>query len=110
MKQPSRLQSYLTITLCYVAAAVLGIWVFQAIDAALWLFLLIADLSATLFIWLTSVILNNASVYDPYLSVQPPIILGLPLFFWRIGNWFLFIGYCGVFLGGSPFNQLDDYL
>ena len=92
MKQPSRLQSYLTITLYYMAAAVLGIWVFQAVDAALWLSLLIADLSATLFIWLASLILNNASVYDPYWSVQPPIILGLTLYFFgetEIGSFLL---------------------
>jgi steroid 5-alpha reductase family enzyme len=92
MKQPSRLQSYLTITLCYMAAAVLGIWVFQAVDADLWLSLLIADLSATLFIWLASLILNNASVYDPYWSVQPPIILGLTLYFFgetEIGSYLL---------------------
>ena len=34
--------------------------------------LLIADVSATLVIWLFSLILHNASVYDPYWSVIPP--------------------------------------
>jgi steroid 5-alpha reductase family enzyme len=81
MKIPSRLQSYLIITLCYIAAALVGMWVFQALPAALWLSLLMADLGATLIIWILSQLLNNASVYDPYWSVQPPIILLLtPIF------------------------------
>lgn len=81
MKISSRLQSYLIITLCYMAAVLVGIWVFQALLTAMWLSLLIADLAATLFIWILSQLLNNASVYDPYWSVQPPIILGLTLIF-----------------------------
>jgi steroid 5-alpha reductase family enzyme len=81
MKISNRLQSYLIITLCYMAAALVGMWVFQALPTALWLSLLIADLGATLLIWILSQLLNNASVYDPYWSVQPPIILLLTLVF-----------------------------
>ena len=81
MPAHQRTQSYLTITLCYAAAAILGLWVFRALNFQVWLNLLVADLAATLFIWLASLILKNASVYDPYWSVQPPIILGLALIF-----------------------------
>ena len=81
MKISSRLQSYLIITLCYMAAALVGMWIFQALPTALWFALLIADLGATLIIWSLSQLLNNASVYDPYWSVQPPIILLLTLIF-----------------------------
>ncbi len=81
MAKEKRTQSFLTITLCYIAAAILGLWVFQALSAQLWLKLLVADLAATVFIWLASLVLDNASVYDPYWSVQPPIILGLALIF-----------------------------
>ncbi len=81
MKPTTRIQSYLLITLCYVLAAVIGIWVFNLLRSDFWLSLLIADLAATFFIWMTSLILNNASVYDPYWSVQPPIILALVLLF-----------------------------
>ncbi len=84
MKTSRRHQSYLIITLCYIGAALLGIWVFQALRTQLWLSLLIADLAATLFIWVASLLLGNASVYDPYWSVQPPIILTLTLIL--IGN------------------------
>jgi len=37
--------------------------------------LLIADITATLIIWIFSLILKNASLYDPYWSVIPPILL-----------------------------------
>lgn len=80
MKLSRRTQGYIIITLCYIAAALVAIQVYQSLSTAPWLSLLIADLAATLFIYLTSLVLNNASVYDPYWSVQPPIILGLTLF------------------------------
>jgi hypothetical protein len=81
MKTFNRLRSYFIITLCYIVAAVLGVLVYWVLPMSGWLSLLIADLVATLFIWIASVVLNNASVYDPYWSVQPPIILGLTLIF-----------------------------
>jgi steroid 5-alpha reductase family enzyme len=81
MAKTNRLQSYLIITICYIGAAILGIWLYSFLKLSPWLSLLIADLVATFFIWLTSLILKNASVYDPYWSVQPPIILGLTVIF-----------------------------
>ena len=81
MDKTNRLQSYLVITACYIGAAVLGIWIYHLLRTSPWLALLIADLAATFFIWMTSIILKNASVYDPYWSVQPPIILGLAVVF-----------------------------
>lgn len=75
MVKPNRLKSFIIITFCYIAAALWRIWVFQALPTALWLSLLIADLAATFIIWILSQLLNNASVYDPYWSVQLPIIL-----------------------------------
>jgi steroid 5-alpha reductase family enzyme len=41
----------------------------------LFLRVLIADVGATLFVFITGVVLRNASVYDPYWSVAPPVIL-----------------------------------
>ena len=40
-----------------------------------WLNILIADIIATVFTFIFSLILKNASVYDPYWSVQPIVIL-----------------------------------
>jgi len=39
--------------------------------------LILADLAATFVIWVSSLLLNNASVYDPYWSIQPVVILPL---------------------------------
>ena len=77
MKQlkSSRFFSFLIILIIYVLAIWLGISVYQHLPYAYWLNLLLADIAATVFIFLFSVILQNASVYDPYWSVQPIAIL-----------------------------------
>lgn len=80
MKPINRLFSFLIITLCYAAAAALGVLLYTRLTFVPWLNLLLADLAATLFIWVMSLILRNASVYDPYWSLQPVVILGLLIF------------------------------
>ncbi len=79
LEKSNRLTSFLLITGCYIPAALLGIWLYDLVRGPAWLSLLVADLGATVFIWVMSEILKNASVYDPYWSVQPPIILALAL-------------------------------
>lgn len=71
----SRAASFAVILIIYAVAAVFGVWVFGLFDLPWWLSLLIADALATVFTFIFSVMLGNASVYDPYWSVQPPIIL-----------------------------------
>ena len=71
----SRTASFAIIVAIYVLVAILGIIVYKNLDFAFYINLLIADVSATAFVFLFSVILKNASVYDPYWSVQPPVIL-----------------------------------
>ena len=62
----------------YAISIILGIVVFVSIDMfSLLVRLLLADLTAMLFIYISSLILNNASLYDPYWSVIPPIFLTL---------------------------------
>ncbi len=74
MKQ-SRVASFIAVTLIYIVATVAGIVVYRAFDLPWWLSLLIADVAATIVTFIFSVIFGNASVYDPYWSVQPPVIL-----------------------------------
>ena len=62
-------------TLIYLAATLVGLAVYSALDLEWWISLLIADIAATAFTFVFSVIFKNASVYDPYWSVQPPVIL-----------------------------------
>ena len=90
-KTPSRIGSYLIIALVYLAAAAVGILTFRALPFGLALSLLIADVVATALVFLFSLLFRNASVYDPYWSVQPPVILAavavgkpLSLFSWLL--------------------------
>jgi steroid 5-alpha reductase family enzyme len=60
----------------YILAAVLGILIFQLLDrSGFYLRLFVADIAATLFVWMCGTMVDNASVYDPYWSVAPLFML-----------------------------------
>lgn len=71
----SKALGILIITVIYIAASCLGVWLYFLLPFSFWLNLLIADVVATVFVFSFSVVLKNASVYDPYWSVQPIVIL-----------------------------------
>ena len=71
----NRVASFVAVALVYIIAAVIGITVYGMLDFPWWLSLLIADIAATVVTFIFSVIFGNASVYDPYWSIQPPVIL-----------------------------------
>lgn len=71
----NRVASFVAVALVYIIAAVVGITVYGMLDFPWWLSLLIADIAATVVTFIFSVIFGNASVYDPYWSIQPPVIL-----------------------------------
>ena len=71
----NRAASFAAVLLVYIIATVLGVAVYRALALTWWLSLLIADVAATVATFIFSVIFKNASVYDPYWSVQPPVIL-----------------------------------
>lgn len=71
----NRTASFAVVALVYILAALAGIAVYKALPFDWWLSLLLADLAATALTFLFSVVFKNASVYDPYWSVQPPVIL-----------------------------------
>ena len=71
----SRGASFAAAVLIYMIAGVVGILVFRALHYTTWLRLLLADVTATVVTFLFSLLFKNASVYDPYWSVQPPVIL-----------------------------------
>ncbi len=70
----SRVSSFVVITLIYAIAATAGILCYIYIPIAFWLRLLVADIVATVTVFLFSLLFHNASVYDPYWSVQPMVI------------------------------------
>ena len=71
----SRTASFIVVTLVYIISALVGVLSYRALDFDFWLSLLIADVIATVVTFIFSLIFGNASVYDPYWSVQPPVIL-----------------------------------
>ncbi len=71
----NRLLSFTIVALVYVIATVVGVFCYVLIDVDLWLDILIADIVATVVVFVFSLILKNASVYDPYWSVQPIVII-----------------------------------
>jgi len=71
----SRVASFFIIAIIYLIALFVGVFAYRALSCAWWLALLVADIISTVVVFIFSVILGNASVYDPYWSVQPPVII-----------------------------------
>ncbi len=71
----SRAESYIIITIIYILAFLTGLLTYDSVSGDLWLRLLLADVAATVLTFIGSLVLHNASVYDPYWSVQPAVIL-----------------------------------
>lgn len=68
--------SIAVITAVFCIAALAGLFVFHmSADSAggLWA-LWIADIAATVVVWIFGLIFKNVSVYDPYWSVAPPVM------------------------------------
>lgn len=62
-------------TAIYILAAAVGIVVFWRLPCHWIGSLLIADVAATVVTFIFSLLFHNASVYDPYWSVQPIVIV-----------------------------------
>lgn len=76
--------SFIIVALVYVLASLVGITVYTVLSFSWRWNLLFADVAATAFTFLFSVLLKNASVYDPYWSVQPLVILWALSFFYPL--------------------------
>lgn len=73
----SRKLSFLIITIVYLLAIVVGIVTYVLVwpyMLPIWA-LLVADVAATLLTWAAGLLYKNVSVYDPYWSVAPPVLL-----------------------------------
>lgn len=71
----NRAASFVAVALVYIFVTVVGVVFYRALALDWWLALLAADVVATAVTFLFSILFQNASVYDPYWSVQPPVIL-----------------------------------
>ena len=76
MIRTSRGLGLVVLLITYIAAALIGVAVFGALDGlGFYPRLFAADAAATLFVWFVGLLLQNASVYDPYWSVAPVVML-----------------------------------
>lgn len=73
----NRLISFITILIIYIIAGVIGVITYNQLKYDWWINLLIADVVSTIVTFIFSLIFKNASVYDPYWSVQPIVIIYL---------------------------------
>jgi len=87
--------------LVYSLAFVVGLYCYHRMRGGMYLLIFAADAAATLFIYLVSLPLGNASVYDPYWSVAPIVILPfatLNFGVWNAGTIAMLacVGYWGI--------------
>lgn len=77
----NRIFSFLVIFISYILAFAVGVFVYKKLSGSFtsadfsYLNLFIADVAATVFIYLVGMIFKNASLYDAYWSVQPLVII-----------------------------------
>ena len=71
----NRPASFAVVAAVYALASAAGVALYRSLTLDWWLSLLVADLLATVAVFVFSLIFKNASVYDPYWSVQPAVIL-----------------------------------
>ena len=84
----NRYAALAVIIFIYVLAVLCGLFTYDFFEerfsagggqSSFRLSLLLADIAATILVFIFSLIFRNASVYDPYWSVQPPVILALAI-------------------------------
>lgn len=74
-KEWSKSASLFIVLAVYILATVIGVGVYFMLPLNWWLSLFIADTAATVVVFIFSWIFKNASIYDPYWSVQPLVIV-----------------------------------
>lgn len=76
----SRCLSFIVILAVYALAFGVGLLVYHCLASTGWHYLwqlFIADAAATVVVWFFGLVFRNVSVYDPYWSVAPPVMLTL---------------------------------
>lgn len=79
---------FAVIAVIYVLAVFIALFSFRLFENyfSLYLAIFLADVIGTLFVYFAGVLVNNTSVYDPYWSVQPLIIVTFLLTRFQIWN------------------------
>ncbi len=73
----NKIISLIIIFIIYIISIIGGVITYNNLDYNIYLNIFIADIVSTIIIFLFSCIFDNASIYDPYWSVQPIVIVCL---------------------------------
>lgn len=71
----NRFLSFEIILIIYIIASIVGLLVYSNLEYHFAINFLIADIIATIVVFVFSLIFKNASVYDPYWSVKPIVVV-----------------------------------
>lgn len=69
----NRIFSFAIICVVYIIAIIVGILIAKAMTGKVWVNFLVADLAATVIVFIFGTLFRNSSIYDPYWSVIPVI-------------------------------------
>ena len=114
MNKLTKRSSLAIVLIVYLAAFALCFFLFNVVNQWTGSFILtffILDILATLFVWAAGLVFSNASVYDPYWSVAPPV---MAIFFtayaagMSTAAWF-FIGVLAVWGARLTANWIVDW-
>jgi len=79
--------SFLIISIIYILAIVLQVLLFKIFEfKSIYLEVFLIDIIATVFVFIFSFIFKNSSIYDPYWSVEPIVIMALLMANNKINN------------------------
>ena len=90
----SRAVGYAVISAIYLTAIVMGIILFNALKISYLTRVFLVDAAMTVYVFIFSCFLQNASVYDPYWSVAPPVILTVLSFSFGLNTLLILIIIC----------------
>ena len=71
----NRLISFILVSFAYIVSITVGIVIYNSLNFHFAINLLISDVTATIVVFIFSLLFKNASTYDPYWSVQPIVIV-----------------------------------
>lgn len=71
----NRIASFIVVIAVYAITTILGIVLYNHLNYSFYLNLLIADVACTVMIFIFSLIFKNASMYDPYWSYAPMVMV-----------------------------------
>ena len=72
-----KLTGLIIISIIYILTSIIGIYTYSKLihDYPFYINLLISDTISTIFCFIFSTLLSNSSIYDPYWSIQPIVII-----------------------------------